>query len=181
MRAESLLVMRGRTGRRHALGIAGLALLAVLGSMPLGALAQSPELEAPRVLAVAEAALQAVTDEDVVALTDLMLPEALVHTVSGAGDELRHSIRSRAEQRSRGFSGDIVERGFAPEVRVASGLATVWLPYDLYLDGAWSHCGVDVFTLLRIDGEWRILTMGWTVEQPPDCVPHPSGAPGRGT
>jgi hypothetical protein len=56
-------------------------------------------------------------------------------------------------------------------------LATVWLPYDLYVDGAWSHCGVDVFSLLRVDDEWKILTMGWTVEQPPACDGHPDGPP----
>ena len=128
-------------------------------------------------LSVAEAALDAVTAEDVVALTDLMVNEALVFTVSGPSSDPRYSIRSRAEQRRRGFSGDIIERGFNPQVRVASGLATVWLPYDLYVDGSWSHCGVDVFSLLRVDGEWKILTMGWTVEQPPACETHPDGPP----
>jgi hypothetical protein len=55
----------------------------------------------------------------------------------------------------------------------------VWLPYDLYLDGKWSHCGVDVFTLVRQEGAWRIATMAWSAEQPPVCEPHPDGPPKR--
>ena len=150
---------------------------AALLGIPYPALAQGMAEEGRQALSVAEAALEAVTAEDVVALTDLMVDEALVFTVSGTREDLRHSIRTRAEQRRRGFSGDIVERGFDPEVRVASGLASVWLPYDLYVNGSWSHCGVDLFTLLRVEGQWRILTMGWTVEQPPECRRHPGGPP----
>lgn len=154
-----------------------LLVVAVLVGAPPVAAAQESNLEESEVLAVAEAALGAVTAEDVLALTDLMVSEALVFTVSGPSNDLRFSIRSRAEQRRRGFSGDITERGFDAQVRVASGLATVWLPYDLYIDGSWSHCGVDVFSLLRVEGEWKILTMGWTVEQPPACQRHPDGPP----
>lgn len=156
-----------------------LAVAIVLGA-PCAALAQGTDLEEREVLIVAEAALAAVTAEDVIALTDLMVDEALIFTVSGSDNDLRYSIRTRAEQRRRGFSGDIVERGFNPRVLIASGLATVWLPYDLYVNGSWSHCGVDSFSLLRIDGEWKILTMGWTVEQPPACERHPDGPPPSG-
>ena len=155
----------------------GLIVLACALLIPTPVLAQGIEVEEVQALAVSEAALEAVTAEDAVALTELMVDEALVFSVSGPSTDLRHSIRTRAEQRRRGFSGDIVERGFNPEVRVASGLATVWLPYDLYVNGAWSHCGVDVFTLLRVEGQWKILTMGWTVEQPPACSRHPDGPP----
>ena len=140
-------------------------------------LAQQPDAGEREVLAVAAEALRAVTAEDAVALTDLMVDEAIIFTVSGQSNDSRHSIRSRLELRRRGFTGDIIERGFDPEVRVASGLATVWLPYDLYVDGAWSHCGVDVFSLLRVEGRWKIVTMGWTVEQPPACRRHPAGPP----
>lgn len=155
-------------------GLLGAALLLAAPHSALGQASSPAEREA---LAVAEAALEAVTAGDAVALTDLMVDEALVFTVSGSGDDPGYSIRTRAEQRRRGFSEGIVERGFDPEVRIASGLATVWLPYDLYIEGAWSHCGVDTFSLLRVDGEWRILTMGWSVEQPPACDRHPDGPP----
>jgi hypothetical protein len=74
--------------------------------------------------------------------------------------------------------GDVVERGFDPEVMLSGHLAMVWLPYDLYVDGAWSHCGVDVFTLFRTAEGWRIAAVPYSIEQPPACRPHPDGPPG---
>jgi Putative lumazine-binding len=35
-------------------------------------------------------------------------------------------------------------------------LAMVWAPYKFYFDGKFSHCGVDSFQLVRINGHWKI-------------------------
>ncbi len=143
------------------------------------AVAQDRGSDEREVLAVAEAALTAFTEEDMIALTDLMIDEALIFSVSGQGENLTYSARTRAEERGRSLTRDIVERGFDAQVQIAGGLATVWLPYDLYVDGDWSHCGVDVFAMVRFESEWRIASMGWSVEQPPACEQHPAGPPGR--
>jgi hypothetical protein len=55
----------------------------------------------------------------------------------------------------------------------------VWMPYDLYMDGTWSHCGADVFTLVKSGTAWRIATLAWSAEQPPVCEKHPAGPPKR--
>jgi hypothetical protein len=60
---------------------------------------------------------------------------------------------------------------------VQGHLAMVWLPYDFYQNGQWSHCGVNAFILLRRPEGWRIASIAWTVEQPPACRPHPEGPP----
>ena len=86
-------------------------------------------------------------------------------------------MRTRAEQRAATTNSKVTERGFRPEVRVNGPLAMVWYPYDLYVDGKWSHCGVDVFTMIRTEGRWRIATMSWSAEQPPACEKHPDGPP----
>ena len=133
-----------------------------------------PLAEDEPVLQVVEAALQAISDEDMVALTDLMLEGTVVWFVTPSGVVRR----TRAEEREMRIDEDFVERGFDPEVRRTGNLATVWIPYDFHRNGAWSHCGVDTFTLVRVDGEWRIAGMAWTVEQPPACQAHPDGPPG---
>lgn len=145
-----------------------------LGLAAFPAFAQSGE-EASA-LAVADSALAAITRGDVIALTDLMLDEAVMFASSTRDGEFRYRVRTRAEQRSGRISG-VVERGYKGEVRVQGPIASVWYPYDLYVDGKWSHCGVDVFTLLKRDGRWRIATLVWSAEQPPVCSPHPDGPP----
>lgn len=133
--------------------------------------------EQAMVLAVADSALATISRGDVVALTDLMLEEAIMFPSSTRSGELQYMVRTRAQQRERPFNGVITERGYRPEVRVQGPIAVVWYPYDLYIDGKWSHCGIDVFTLLKHAGRWRIATMAWSAEQPPVCQPHPDGPP----
>lgn len=154
-------------------------MLWVAGTLAAGAArAQVSPPDEARVLAVADSALAAINRGDMVALTDLMVEEAFVVAVGGPDGSSDYALRSRAQERSTVFDVEIVERGFDGEARVSGRLATVWLPYDLYVDGAWSHCGVDTFTLLKVGDGWRIASLAYTVEQPPACRPHPDGPPG---
>lgn len=37
------------------------------------------------------------------------------------------------------------ERMWNPEIRVRGSIASVWTPYDFWIDGKFSHCGIDAF------------------------------------
>jgi ketosteroid isomerase-like protein len=149
-----------------------------LALLPVAVASQEPA-EHAAVTAVADSALAAITRGDMTALSDLMLPEAVLFPTSTRDGVTRYRVRTREEQRTSPSRAAITERGFRPEVRVNGPVAMVWYPYDLYIDGKWSHCGVDVFTLIRSDGRWRIATMTWSAEQPPVCEKHPDGPPKR--
>ena len=41
-------------------------------------------------------------------------------------------------------------------VKVDGPLATVWTPYKFYFNGQFSHCGVNSFQLVRLNGQWKI-------------------------
>lgn len=127
--------------------------------------------------ALADSALALISRNDFAHLADLMLPEARTFSSRQRDGEWRYSSRTREEERASKFDGRITERGFAPTVLVSGPLAVVWMPYDLYINGTWSHCGVDAFTMYKVAGHWQIATLGWSVEQPPSCAKHPDGAP----
>ena len=127
--------------------------------------------------ALADSALALISRNDFAHLADLMLPEARTFSSRQRDGEWRYSSRTREEERASKFDGRIAERGFAPTVLVSGPLAVVWMPYDLYINGTWSHCGVDAFTMYKVAGRWQIATLGWSVEQPPSCATHPDGAP----
>ena len=130
------------------------------------------------VLAVADAALRAISDEDFIALTDLMVPETVLYAAGERDGERFLRSRSYAEERAQESPGDILERGFEPTVMVSGSVAMVWYPYDLWLDGTWVHCGVDIFNLVRTDAGWRIAAIVYSADQPPACAMHPDGPPG---
>ncbi len=150
-----------------------LALLVAVAT-PLTAHAQDARAQ---LLAIADSALAAITRGDVVALTDLMIPEAVLFPTSDRNGAPTYAAHTRQQQRTTPFRNRIVERGWNGEARVAGRTGTVWLPYDLYVDGAWSHCGVDTFLFVETAGGWKISAMSWSVEQPPVCRKHPKGPP----
>lgn len=71
----------------------------------------------------------------------------------------------------------MTERMWDADVRVAGALATIWAPYDFYIGSDFSHCGIDVATLMRRDGGWKIINLNWTRDVPPNCALHPEGPP----
>ncbi|MBL8959165.1 MAG: hypothetical protein JNJ98_04870, partial [Gemmatimonadetes bacterium] len=112
----------------------GLVIAALLiGALPAEAAAQAPDARAT-VIALADSALVAITRGDVVALTDLMVPEAVMFPTSTREGVTTYRARSRESQRGSPIQG-VVERGFRPEAMVNGGVAMVWLPYDLYRNG----------------------------------------------
>ncbi|MEE4174223.1 MAG: serine hydrolase domain-containing protein [Xanthomonadales bacterium] len=129
------------------------------------------------VLALADAALEAISNEDPAALTGLMMEGAMVYGSGIRDGERRIIARSRDEERLLTTDVDILERGFDPEVRVSGSTAMVWYPYDLWADGEWIHCGVDIFSFLQTDDGWRIASIAFSMDQPPVCSMHPDGPP----
>jgi len=129
------------------------------------------------VMAVVDSAMAAINVGDMAALSNLMTDSGQVYAAQDRRGVPGFSMRTAAAQRATGRRGPIVERGFSPEVRVAGTFASVWLPYDLWIDGKWSHCGVDHFTLVQVGGTWRIANLTYSIEQPPACRLHPDGIP----
>ena len=41
-------------------------------------------------------------------------------------------------------------------IKIDGALAMVWAPYNFFFKGKFSHCGVDCFCLVRINGDWKI-------------------------
>lgn len=130
-----------------------------------------------RVMAVVDSAMAAINAGDMVALSNLMTDSAQVYAARDIGGAPSFTMRTAASQRAMGRRPPIIERGFAPEVRIAGTFAMVWLPYDLWANGKWSHCGVDQFTLALVGTTWRIVNLTYSVEQPPACRLHPDGPP----
>ncbi|HXL54734.1 MAG TPA: nuclear transport factor 2 family protein [Chitinophagaceae bacterium] len=52
--------------------------------------------------------------------------------------------------------GDADERITFDIVKTNGSLAIAWTPYQFYYKGQFSHCGVDSYQLVRINGVWKI-------------------------
>jgi hypothetical protein len=55
------------------------------------------------------------------------------------------------------------ERITFDEVKIENSLATVWAPYKFYFGKKFSHCGVDVFQLVKTGIGWKIISVFYNV------------------
>jgi hypothetical protein len=49
------------------------------------------------------------------------------------------------------------ERILAYEIRIDGPMATAWTPYEFYVNGDFSHCGVNSFQLVKFVEGWKIV------------------------
>ena len=62
-----------------------------------------------------------------------------------------------------------------PTVMIRGPIAIVWGEYEFWINGNFSHCGVDAADLVKTDGDWKIANWMWTVEKS-GCPTDPSAA-----
>ncbi len=60
---------------------------------------------------------------------------------------------------------DMKEIALDYDITTNNEIAVAWIPYEFWIDDKFSHCGIDVFTLFKKDGEWKIITLAYTVEK----------------
>ena len=94
------------------------------------------------------------------AVTGAFADSAVLQTIA-RNKEGKTYIRN---EQVKGF-GDFVSRlkkGTADEqiafetIKIDGPLAIVWTPYKFFIDGKFSHCGVNSFQLVRLNGVWKI-------------------------
>jgi hypothetical protein len=132
---------------------------------PHQALADSQEREA--VLATVERFFTAMRTRDADTWEEILVPEG--HTWRWRRDDQGDWVVSGSTNAAGTASlrtGDdrYDERMFAPTVLIRGPVAVVWTPYTFHLNGRFSHCGIDAFNLMKMDGRWRLADAMWTVE-----------------
>jgi ketosteroid isomerase-like protein len=48
------------------------------------------------------------------------------------------------------------ERIVFETIKIDGDLAFAWTPYQFFYNGKFSHCGVDAFGLIKVNGAWKI-------------------------
>lgn len=56
------------------------------------------------------------------------------------------------------------ETALSFDIKVHKGMAVAWVPYTFEVDDEFSHCGVDIFTLMKTSGKWKIVSTAYTVD-----------------
>jgi hypothetical protein len=148
--------------------------LLIVTVLPLTTFAQ-PVSERDAVLNVVQAFFDTMTAHDVDRAREILVPQGRFHAANLRGDG--RPDRSFAVEE---YLADLQaskqvmrERIWNPEIKIQGRLATIWAPYDFWIDGKFSHCGVDAFDLIKTEKGWKIAGCVYTLET--KCDPSPLG------
>lgn len=108
----------------------------------------------------------ALEKQDTVLLKKLWFQEGQVWTIDNTTQPRTYSMRFFKEDLKR-FDPKIVlqERALSYEIKIHNGMAMAWIPYEFHVNDTFSHCGVDIFSLLKTEGEWKFISASYTVEK----------------
>ncbi len=122
--------------------------------------------EEEAVLAAVDEVLLAMAAGDKTAYARALTPEGMTYSQRWADG--KWLLRRRSNQEDIDMLDDeteaVAEVYWDPTVFIRGPIAVVWTPYEFRRGGAVSHCGVDVFEMLKIDGRWIMGNAMWTVE-----------------
>ena len=81
------------------------------------------------------------------------------------------SFRSNSEffEQTADQSTNYYERMWDPIILYRGDLAVAWTTYDFHLNGKFSHCGAESFTLTRLNNKWKVVDWAYTANEPETC------------
>ncbi|MHB9880421.1 nuclear transport factor 2 family protein [Pacificimonas sp. ICDLI1SI03] len=146
-----------------------LAFLLILISAPAAAQENGAEADRVAVLAVIDRLFDGMAAGDGDAIAALSVPSGVITAIpqaNGEGDDPLSPLGwDDFAERVENAPAPLRERIFAPEVRIQGDMAMVWARFDLHVGDNFSHCGTNLFELLRQGGTWRLYHVTYTHEQ----------------
>lgn len=153
------------------------ALLVCVAGVAPSLQAQPAATDQRDVLAVTQKLFDAMAACDEATIRAVTVPEGRLYRQTVGADTPARSVSLDEFATSFGKCGrKMLERMWEPQVRVHKGIATVWAPYDFWLNGTFSHCGIDSFEFMKTAGGWKLTGGSYTVERD-GCAPSPLGPP----
>ena len=90
------------------------------------------------------------------AFADSAILQTIGRNAEGKTVVQNESVSEFADFVSKQPKGAADERIVYDVIKIDGALAMVWAPYKFYFNGVFSHCGVDAFQLVKLNGEWKI-------------------------
>jgi hypothetical protein len=97
---------------------------------------------------------------DSIAIMNAFSSNAIMQTITKTkqqSDTVRgNTVAQFASSIAKQKAGALDERITFSQVSIDANLAQVWTPYQFFLNGQFSHCGVNAFHLVKLNGQWKI-------------------------
>ena len=99
---------------------------------------------------------QAMKSADSIGVKNAFSSSAILQTFDKNNEIRTEKVEGFAKQVGSSKVGDLDERIIISKILIDGNMASVWVPYQFYYKGNFSHCGVNSFQLAKINNEWKI-------------------------
>ena len=109
---------------------------------------------------------EALENQDSLLLTNVKMPKSQIWRIYSSENPTKANMR---------FIEDDIEtlKDLPPlkeialdfDINIHENIAVAWVPYEFWLKNKFSHCGIDIFNLFNIDGEWKIVSAAYSVQK----------------
>ena len=103
-----------------------------------------------------ETLFNAMKSADSLGVKNAFSGSAIMQTFDKNQEIRTDKVEDFAKQVGASQAGDLDERFTISKILVDGNMASVWVPYQFYYKGNFSHCGVNSFQLAKINNEWKI-------------------------
>jgi hypothetical protein len=144
-------------------------LLLLLFLCPLLAIGQQKTSDEDQIKAVILKTFSAMKSVDSVALKSCFTEKAVlqISQIRPEGNIVREvPIANFVKNVMTRKAGDMDERvlSWGP-ILIDHEIATAWVPYEFYLNGKFTHKGVDAFILVKVGEEFKIQTLLYNMQK----------------
>ncbi len=133
-----------------------LVLFSVIVSLP--GFAQSPEQEVKKVI---ESLFDGMRTKNPAQIAAVFSENASMETIAMTAEGPKVNAGSVADFVKRigttPAETQLDERILDYQIKIDGPMATAWTPYEFYLNGNFSHCGVNSFQLVKFAEGWKVV------------------------
>lgn len=154
---------------KHIIAAAALALGPITGAAAARTPAGHQPGEEAAILEAFDRFLVAINTQDLEARAALQTPDGMsyiaVPTPEGGTRIVSRTNAYWVDPAHRIDVESINDRYWAPTVLIRGDMASVFAPYDLWIDGARVQCGADFAQMVKSEGRWLIANIMFTIER----------------
>ncbi len=138
--------------------------------------AQAQTDEKAEILKVVNQVFEAMRTSDSTLLKEAFVEKPATYTIFNTKtsetrfivDDFRNFINAVGKPKEDVWNEPI----WAEKVEIDGPMASVWVEYAFYVNDKFSHCGVDAFQLVKLDGKWKIFHLADTRRRASCVVPE---------
>lgn len=107
--------------------------------------------------------IESLNKQDTLLYKKTLRLEGQVWSINNIEKPRSYSMRFFRDDLKTFDSNEVLEEiPFSYDIKIHDGIAMAWVPYEFRINGKFTHCGIDIFTLAKTNEDWKIINASYT-------------------